>query len=128
MIVMIMLSACAKSGDLNIKTNNIDDIVVEVSIDEAKDLIDETMDLIILDVRTEEEYNEGHIKGAILIPYDKIAEREKDIEGLIDKSILVYCRTGRRSALAIESLKEYGFPRIYHMHEGISKWTYDLEK
>lgn len=120
-LMMIIFSACSKSGNINDSANNIENIVVEISTYEAKTLVDTNQDLIIVDVRTKEEYEQGHIKGAILVPYDKIAENREDIEKFADNPILIYCRTGRRSAIAIESLREYGFPKIYHMGEGISK-------
>ncbi|AKL96602.1 rhodanese domain containing protein [Clostridium aceticum] len=81
-----------------------------------------------MDVRTKEEYYEGHLKGAILIPYDQI---EKNIDGLEqykNKLILVYCRTGRRSNIAVDTLKNSGFTEVYHMYDGISNWKYDVEK
>ena len=62
---------------------------------------------IILDVRTQEEYNEKHIVGSILIPYDKISAQTVKIDK--DKTILVYCRSGKRAATALEKLKELGY-------------------
>lgn len=62
---------------------------------------------IILDVRTQEEYNEKHIVNSILIPYDKISAQTVKIDK--DKTILVYCRSGKRAATALEKLKELGY-------------------
>ena len=64
---------------------------------------------VILDVRTEEEYEEGHVVGSMNIPYDEI-DATIDIDK--DKTVLVYCRSGRRSAIALETLTDLGFEVI----------------
>ena len=96
-----------------------------ISSDEAKKMMDEDSAVIILDVRTKDEFDTGHIEGAILIPDDKIEEKAEEI--LTDKSavILVYCRSGRRSALASTSLAQLGYTNVYDFG-GIIDWNYDL--
>ena len=76
-------------------------------------------------LRTEEEYNAGHIENAILIPDTSIIDTAESI--LTDKSatILVYCRSGRRSALAAANLVELGYTNIYDFG-GIVDWEYDI--
>lgn len=98
-----------------------------VSSQEAKELMDSEDSYIILDVRTEEEYAEGHIKNAVLIPDYEIAERaEKE---LTDKNqlILVYCRSGRRSKIASDILVSLGYTNVVEFG-GIIDWQYDIEK
>ena len=96
-----------------------------ISSDEAKKMMDEDSAVIILDVRTKDEFDTGHIEGAILIPDDKIEEKAEEI--LTDKSavILVYCRSGRRSALASASLAQLGYTNVYDFG-GIIDWNYDV--
>ena len=96
-----------------------------ISADEAKKMMDEDANIIILDVRTKDEFDTGHIEGAILIPDDKIEEKAEEI--LTDKSavILVYCRSGRRSALASASLAQLGYTNVYDFG-GIIDWNYDV--
>jgi len=96
-----------------------------ISGKEAKKMMDENKDIIILDVRTREEYQEGHIEGAILIPDDEITEKAESM--LTDKSetILVYCRSGRRSANASRELSDLGYINIYDFG-GINDWEYDV--
>lgn len=77
---------------------------------ELQNIIDEE-NYVVVDVRTAKEYEEGHIKGAINIPYDEI---DSSIELNEAKTILVYCRSGRRSAIAAESLKKLGYD-VYDM-------------
>ena len=72
-----------------------------------------TKPAVIIDVRTPEEFASGHIDGAINIPYDKIGQGIQSIKGLSKESpILVYCRCGRRSAIARGTLEQQGFKRI----------------
>lgn len=91
---------------------------------EAKALMDSETDYIILDVRTEKEYADGHIPDAILIPDYEIAERAEN--ELTDKSqlILVYCRSGRRSKNAAEKLTEMGYSNVKEFG-GIIDWGYE---
>ncbi len=91
---------------------------------EAKALMDSETDYIILDVRTEKEYADGHIPDAILIPDYEIAERAEN--ELTDKSqlILVYCRSGRRSKNAAEKLAEMGYSNVKEFG-GIIDWGYE---
>ena len=82
-------------------------------------------DAVVLDVRTEGEFKEGHIKNAILLPYDQIYEQAENI--LIDKSqiILVYCRTGKRSEIAAKALIDMGYTKVFDFG-GIVDWTGDV--
>ncbi|GFZ34094.1 rhodanese-like domain-containing protein [Clostridium zeae] len=89
---------------------------------EAKKLILSNDDILLLDVRTKEEFEEGHIEGAVLIPADKLPFRYEEILEYEDKPILVYCQTGGRSPMATNFLEENGFSDIYHMYEGFSRW------
>ena len=99
----------------------------QISGAEAKALMDSESGYIILDAREQYEYDEGHIPGSILIPYDKIADcAEKE---LLDKDqlILVYCRSGRRSKFAAEELVKLGYTNIKEFG-GIIDWEYEIEK
>ena len=92
----------------------------DVSIQEAIELMEEKPDLVILDVRTVAEFDEGHIEGAINIPVDELAGRLDKLSK--EDELLVYCRTGNRSGSAVSILSDAGYTMIYHMHEGISVW------
>lgn len=67
---------------------------------------------LVLDVRTPAEFAEGHVSGAVLIPHDEIAERWQEIAAYRDQPVVVYCRSGRRSELAIDVLREKGFTNL----------------
>ena len=99
----------------------------QISGAEAKALMDSESGYIILDVREQHEYNEGHIPGAILIPYGEIANRaEKELSNK-DQLILVYCRSGRRSKIAAEELVKLGYTNVKEFG-GINDWKYEIVK
>lgn len=99
----------------------------KITAEEAKERMDKDDKIIILDVRTEEEYREGHIPGAIVIPNETISsEPLKELPDL-DQEILVYCRSGNRSAQAAKKLIEAGYTQVYDFG-GINDWPYDTEK
>ena len=99
----------------------------QISGAEAKALMDSESGYIIIDARTQEEYDDGHIHGAILIPEYEIADRaEKELS---DKNqlILVYCRSGRRSKIAAEELVKLGYTNVKEFG-GIIDWEYETVK
>ena len=98
-----------------------------ISAAEALVMMDSNDELIILDVRTEEEFSEGHIPGAILIPDYELAERAEAELPNKDQLILVYCRSGRRSKAAAEMLVGMGYTNVKDFG-GIIDWKYDIEK
>lgn len=71
-------------------------------------------------MRTQEEYDEGHIKGSTLIPVQELDKRLSEIPR--DTKMLVYCRAGHRSAQASEILVNNGFKEVYNMKGGIEEW------
>lgn len=97
---------------------------LNISAQEAKALMETETDYVILDVRTEEEFAEKRIPGALLIPDYEIAEKAEEL--LKDKSqlLLVYCRSGRRSKLASEELVRLGYTNIREFG-GIIDWPYE---
>ena len=94
-----------------------------IDAEEAKRMMDDSVSFVLVDVRTKEEYMEAHIEGALLLPNEEIETSAADI--LTDKgaTILVYCRSGRRSAEAAKKLAEMGYTAIYDFG-GIIDWPY----
>lgn len=96
-----------------------------VSAEKAKEYMDNEDNYIILDVRTQEEYDAGYIPGAILIPDYEIAERAEQELSQKDQLILVYCRSGNRSKKASVKLVELGYTNIIEFG-GINDWPYEI--
>ena len=103
-------------------------IYVNITQDEAKALMDSDASYVIVDVREQYEYDEGHIPGAVLLPLDGIDEASAAAT-LPDKNVtlLVYCRSGRRSKLASEKLLQLGYTDIREFG-GIIDWQYEIVK
>ena len=96
----------------------------QISAQQAKALMDTEKAYIILDVRTQEEFAQGHIAGAVLIPDYDIAARAEAALPQKDALILVYCRSGRRSKIASEQLVKLGYTNIKEFG-GIIDWPYE---
>ena len=106
--------------------NNREAVYVNITAEEAKQIMDSEEGYVILDVRTQEEYDQGHIPGAILIPDTEVEVTAEDVLTDKDQLILVYCRSGRRSKLASEILVELGYTNIKEFG-GIIDWPYETE-
>ena len=97
----------------------------QITPEEAKTMMDEQENYILLDVRTQEEFDEGHIEGAVVIPDTEIADRAEAELTDQEATILVYCRSGRRSKLAAQALADLGYTNIYEFG-GIIDWPYEI--
>lgn len=120
-LALIFCTACGQD-----KENSQEVVYVNITAQQAKEIMDSREGYVILDTRTQQEYDEGHIPGAILIPHDEILEKAETV--LTDKNqlILVYCRSGRRSKLAAEDLVKLGYTNIKEFG-GIIDWPYEVE-
>ncbi len=123
---MLLISTIALTG-CNI-SNNIDNNTEykKINAEEAKAIID-SEDVIILDVRTQEEYDSGHIENAVLLPVTEIADKAEEILPDKDAKILIYCRSGNRSATASKDLIRMGYTNVYDFG-GINSWPYRIVK
>ena len=102
-------------------------MIRRVNFSEAKTLLDTLPERVLLDVREEEEYITGHAVGAELLPVGAITDDTADeLIPSPDTPVLVYCRSGARSALAALKLEELGYTTVYDIG-GLSGWPYGLE-
>lgn len=120
-ILILSLTACAMPWSKS------SDGYTQISYEEAKKMIDERDDIIILDVRTQEEFEGGYIKGAILFPSQEVNE-ETAAQKLPDKdqTILIYCSSGGRSKKVAQQLADMGYTNIYEFG-GINSWPYEVQ-
>jgi len=127
LIIMLLISlslfGMTACGSENGKSSTYEQITAE----QAKTIMDTEKDYIIIDARTEEEFAEGHIENAILIPEYEIKDRaEKELPDK-EQLILVYCRSGRRSKIASEELVKLGYTNVKEFG-GIIDWPYEVVK
>lgn len=98
-----------------------------ISQEEAKKIMDEQTGYLILDVREEDEFLQGHIDDAVCLSYLQIEEKAEQLFPDKEQMILVYCRSGRRSKIAAESLAKLGYMHILEFG-GILSWPYEIIK
>ncbi|MFR4383649.1 MAG: rhodanese-like domain-containing protein [Phascolarctobacterium sp.] len=97
-----------------------------VTYEELQKKLTAKENFILLDVRTHEEFADGHIPGSILLPYDAVAQKAATMLTDKNKAIIVYCRSGRRSAIAADSLRQLGYKHVRDFG-GINRWHGALE-
>ena len=115
-LAMVLVSACSPHAEPEAAH------VTTVDLGSAEDSIDDGIQ--ILDVRTEEEWREGHLAMAVRVDVNQDGFSEKT-RALLDpsKPVLVYCRSGSRSAKAAALLEELGFTEIHNLKGGITAWS-----
>jgi rhodanese-related sulfurtransferase len=112
-----ILGGCSKGG-------KVQEAAKPPTAQELLDLINSgTQDFLLVDTRTPQEYASGHIPGAVLIPYDEISKRLNEIPK--DKKVILYCRTGRRSGIALRTLQENGYTNAVNFG-GIKDWPFEV--
>ena len=118
----MLLVGCGQANQ-----NNQEAVYMNITAEEAKQIMDSEEGYIILDTRTQEEYDEGHIPGAIVIPHDEITDRAEEELPDKDQLLLVYCRSGNRSKQAAQKLVNLGYTNIVEFG-GIMDWKGEIEK
>jgi rhodanese-related sulfurtransferase len=100
---------------------------MNINAEKAKEMMENLEEFVLLDARSEEEFSEGHIPGAIVIPHEEVSERAESEIPEKDVPVFVYCRSGRRSKIAAEALVSLGYSEVYEFG-GIIDWPYEIEK
>jgi phage shock protein E len=122
LLLLLLLIGCGG----NASNTSSESSYQQISQEEAKEMMD-TQDVIILDVREQDEYDSGHIPGAVLLPVGTIDEETAaEVIPEKDSTVLVYCRSGNRSKTASSALAELGYTNIYEFG-GINTWPYETE-
>lgn len=121
LVLCINIYACNSSiaGNKQIPAT---ELIEQIKLDKAP---------VILDVRTSEEYSQGHIPGAINIEYRELPSRISEINSLSNQKIVVYCERGVRANIAEETLKKAGFTEVLHLEGDMSGWRergFEVEK
>ena len=100
---------------------------MNISQKKAKEMMENLEEFVLLDARSEEEFFEGHIPGAIVIPHEEVLERAEAEIPEKDIPVFVYCRSGNRSKVAAEALASLGYSEVYEFG-GINTWPYEIEQ
>lgn len=109
LLMAVLVSACSTASSQLISPDNY-----------VSQFIEDGAEHILIDVRTPQEFAEGHIAGSVNIPFDQISFRLDEIP--TDMPVVVYCRSGNRSAIAARTLVENDYSQVYDMG-GILSWT-----
>ncbi len=129
LLCVLLSSGCAQnkvsSDDAQgVSSHAPNGVYQKITAEEAYRMMEESDDYILLDVRTEEEFEEAHIEGAFLLPDYEIEDKAGDEFPDQDAVVLVYCRSGRRSAEAAKLLIDMGYTNVYDFG-GIIDWPHD---
>ena len=122
--ILLLLTGCGSSGQVM----DGDDMVksyTQISQEQAKEMMTQEDGHVIVDVRRQDEYDAGHIPGAILIPNESIGTEQPEELSDLDQIILIYCRSGNRSKQAAQKLFDMGYRNIYEFG-GIIDWTGEI--
>lgn len=121
LLAVLLLTGCSvEKGEKDVAEYEM------ITAQQAKEIMDTQEGYVILDARTEEEYEQGHIPGAIVISHEEIKEKAESVLTDKDQLILVYCRSGRRSKLAAQDLVDLGYTNVKEFG-GIIDWPYETE-
>ena len=121
LLAVLLLTGCSvEKGEKDVAEYEM------ITAQQAKEIMDTQEGFVILDTRTEEEYEQGHIPGTIVISHEEIKEKAESVLTDKDQLILVYCRSGRRSKLAAQDLVDLGYTNVKEFG-GIIDWPYETE-
>lgn len=123
LVIMLLTFYVVKKVTSKILDKNISNVTAE----EVNKMLRENKDVVVLDVRTKDEFKAGHIPGAKHIPHTDLKSRISDLEQYKDRPIVVYCASGGRSPVAVRTLAKNNFTKIYHMNKGLRSWNYKLK-
>ena len=118
---VILLTGCSIGGTGNSASYH------QIAQEEAKEMMTKNDGHVIVDVRRQDEYDEGHIPGAVLVPNESITDKQPEQLPDLNQVILIYCRSGRRSKEASQKLADMGYTNIYEFG-GINTWNGEIEK
>lgn len=115
LLILFALSSLATSTQAN-------DLTISQQVLQQKQLV-EQKNLLVLDVRSAEEFKAGHVPGAVNIPHHEIDTIYQLLQGADDKDVVVYCRSGRRAGLVLEAMKAKGLEGVYHLEGDMNGWS-----
>lgn len=122
--VLLLLTGCSSGGQV-MDGDGMAGSYTQISQEQAKEMMAREDGYVIIDVRRQDEYDAGHIPGAILIPNESIGTEQPEELPDLDEIILIYCRSGNRSKQAAQKLFDMGYTNVYEFG-GIIDWTGEI--
>jgi phage shock protein E len=126
LISLFLLSACDRpvpQADSGVQEGSRGSVVKNIEVDEAAELLQGNEEVVVLDVRTPQEYSAGHIAGAKNLDFNDRKNFQEQLAQLDkDRTYLIHCAVGGRSAQTREMMKEIDFQIIYHLEGGFRAW------
>ena len=122
--ILFLLTGCASRGQV-MDGDGMLNSYKQISQEQAKEMMEKDDGHVVVDVRRQDEYDAGHIPGAILIPNESINKDQPEELQDLNQIILVYCRSGNRSKQAAQKLFDMGYTNIYEFG-GITDWTGEI--
>lgn len=127
LLLSLMVAGCASQQNNSQQQESKRASVMKISAQEAKKRLDAENGIILVDVRTVEEFNDQHIKNSVLLPLDTISDKAGTVIPDKEAVYFIYCRSGNRSATATAMLSQMGYKNLYDLG-GIIDWPYEKEK
>lgn len=124
-ITAVLAAGCGGSGSSN-PPDNAGAGYRDITADQLKSMMENEKNLLVVDVREQEEFAGGHINGAVLLPTSEFASRFTELA--TDKKIVLVCATGSRSSQAAAYLVQQGYKEVYNLNGGMAAWPYDVVK
>lgn len=126
LLTTLLISGCAEKS-VSKELTTVSGSYEKIDPAQAKEMLESDPTVILVDVRTKEEYETGHIPNSLLLPQENMASLVDKMLPDKEKKIIVYCRSGRRSALAANQLIEAGYKQVFDLG-GILDWPYEVVK
>ena len=124
-LAVLVLAGCTSAGQVMDGSDMVHESYTQITQEKAMEMMAEDDDHVIVDVRRQNEYDAGHIPGAILIPNESIGTEQPEQLPDLDQVIHVYCRSGNRSKEASQKQFDMGYTNVYEFG-GINTWTGEI--
>ncbi|HBB19483.1 MAG TPA: hypothetical protein DCZ62_03475 [Ruminococcus sp.] len=121
---ILLCTGCQQTGSVSVESSRAAGFT-QITQEEAKSIMDSGEDVVILDVRRQDEFDQSHIPGAVLLPNEEISDTMPAQLPDTSQKILIYCRSGNRSKQAAQKLADMGYTNVYEFG-GIITWPYDV--
>lgn len=125
-LISLIIAGCGSSSAPSSSSSTPSAGYTDISAEQLKSMIDSNKNMVIVDVREKDEYDQGHIQGALFLPLSEIQQRFKELP--TDKTLVLVCASGARSSSAATFLVQNNYKDLYNLQGGLAAWPYELVK